>query len=69
MECGHKLRTGNCKMDGGHKGRHSTVTFVCDVCGKTRRGQPIDVQDGRSGEVFGLCFMCVGAPRVREWGA
>lgn len=51
--CLHELRSGYCTMDKGHKGRHSTVTFGCDGCGKTRRGQPY-----RSNEEVAMCFMC-----------
>lgn len=55
--CLRKLRDGHCTMDKDHRGRCSTVTFVCDGCGKTRRGTP-DVQD----EDIALCFMCYGKP-------
>ena len=61
--CGKPMQDGNCQMDTDHKGRHSTVTFYCDICGKTRRGYPhvavMDRQsDGYSEHVADVCFMC-----------
>lgn len=51
--CLHELRSGPCTMDKGHRGRHTTVSFGCDGCGKSRRGHPY-----RSNEEVAMCFMC-----------
>lgn len=51
--CQHQLRDGQCAMDDGHRGRHTTVAFFCDGCGKMRRGSPV-AQD----EHVTICFMC-----------
>jgi hypothetical protein len=61
--CEHELRDGQCQMREGHRGRHSTVAFTCEACGKTRRGQPHAVQNvrGSAGDIddsFTFCFMC-----------
>ena len=60
MTCNHELRGGGlCQLDAGHRGRHSSVFFLCDGCGKRRRGQPhqhLGTWDDDSGLVF--CFMC-----------
>lgn len=63
--CGQLLRGGRfCTMDHGHRGRHASVTYVCDGCGVTRRSA---VQAyGRDGEYeYGMrfCFMCA-SPQV-----
>lgn len=59
--CGRPLRTGPCQMDEGHRGRHTTVAFYCDGCGKARRSQPVaharNPWDGTAEASF--CFMCV----------
>lgn len=55
--CLHTMRDGLCLMDLGHRGRHTTVVFYCDSCGKTRRGSPY-----RSNEDADFCFMCLEAP-------
>lgn len=59
--CNHPVRGGGeCKLDPDHKGHHSTVTFVCDGCGKTRRGQPAAWgRDGEYPQGLQFCFMCV----------
>lgn len=68
--CWRKLRGGDyCRMDKGHKGRCSSVTFCCDACGKTRRGQPYGWgpdEGGPDADPHGLafCFMCC---RVDPW--
>ena len=64
--CGHAVR-GNpepfdvCALEAGHKGYHAGVTFTCDGCSRTFRGQPY--RSGRgpgwSDEEFGFCFLCV----------
>lgn len=48
---------GFCLLTKGHRGRHSTVVFGCDACGKTLRGSPSSGND----EVQ-FCFLC-----TREW--
>lgn len=52
--CGHKLRGGPCNMDLGHVGRHTTVAWMCDGCGKRRRSQPHSTHP----EAGSYCFMC-----------
>lgn len=47
---------GLCTLDVGHRGRHSTVSFYCDGCHKTRRGEPT-IEDRDQGIAF--CWMCV----------
>jgi hypothetical protein len=68
--CDQELRTGQCEMEMGHRGRHSTVAFECDYCGKTRRGRGEEVGQRMSDgyvEIFGVvCFMCA---HVRDWRA
>jgi hypothetical protein len=50
---------GFCLLDKEHHGRHSTVAFSCDCCGKTRRGRPQAVQYDVNGDVAVVaCFMC-----------
>ena len=52
--CLRELRGGHkCLMDKDHRGRCTSVVFVCDVCSDTRRGQP----HGSNGEVQ-WCFLC-----------
>ena len=66
----HPLSTGLCTMDKGHNGRHTTVSFWCDVCGKMRRGSPayVDVDADEYGKAQ-ACWMCHGLPRQRDlWG-
>jgi hypothetical protein len=51
-------------MEADHRGRHSTVVFYCESCGKTRRGRPhavsvVRLSDGSIDDEFGFCFMCV----------
>lgn len=59
--CGKEMRTGNCTMDADHRGRHTTVSFYCDGCGKVRRGTPVgqyrNPWDGTTEAIF--CFMCM----------
>ena len=54
-QCGKPMRYGPCEMKQGHRGRHTTVAFYCDGCGKTRRGQPH--REYRE-EGVAFCFMC-----------
>ncbi len=60
--CGKAMRDGYCVMDPDHRGRHTTVGFYCDACGKVRRGQPVGQAvdtDGVVDVVF--CWFCVNA--------
>jgi hypothetical protein len=61
-QCTKTLRDGQCEMREGHRGRHSTVAFTCEACGKTRRGTPHGTQVamawGEVDDVFFFCFMC-----------
>lgn len=50
---GHKTQHGYCLLDKGHKGRHSTVVFWCDACGKARRGEP-----AYRSEDVSVCWFC-----------
>lgn len=55
--CLHPLRGGvQCLMEKGHKGRHSSSVFNCDICGKYRRGTPAAV-DSEAG--IGQCWFCL----------
>lgn len=62
--CGHPLRDGPCQMDAGHKGRHTTVAFRCELCDKTRRGNWRDNKRNVYGydheviETFAVCWFC-----------
>lgn len=72
--CGREMRDDTeCSMDEGHRGRCSSVTFVCDACGKARRGQPDVVATNPWDDVVEaqFCWFCqnVDQSRVREEGA
>lgn len=60
--CQKPMRTGACEMSLGHRGRHSTVTVYCDICGKVRRGRGIQMRQRISPyeteHVGDMCFMC-----------
>ena len=61
--CLHEMRSGKCLMDKDHRGRHSTIVFYCEGCGKVMRGTPHLIQqvklgDGSIDDEFGFCFMC-----------
>lgn len=49
-------------MDPDHRGRHTTVSFGCDVCGKQRRGRGTPIMARISyyetEHVGDICFMC-----------
>jgi hypothetical protein len=63
--CNRPMRDGACQMRPAHRGRHSTVTFDCDGCGATRRGQGRKYDVIVGGEVddqFEFCFMCESVP-------
>ena len=55
MMCDTRMKTGMCKLDKWHPGRHATAVFVCDSCGKARRGSPYERDYGAE---LGFCFMC-----------
>lgn len=60
--CHRQLRNGPCTMRRNHRGRCSTVTFYCDVCGKIRRGTGIAIRQRISYDetehVADMCFLC-----------
>lgn len=60
--CETQLRDGQCEMDEGHRGRHTTVAHYCDVCGRMRRGQGYPIMqrqsDGYNEWVATMCFLC-----------
>ena len=62
VTCGHPMRDGACQMIEGHRGRHTTVVFYCDVCGNYRRGRGIPIRQRISYDetehVADMCFMC-----------
>ena len=37
--CDAPSRYGTCLLEPGHTGYHATVVFMCEGCGKTRRGR------------------------------
>ncbi len=58
--CNQPMRDGPCVLDGNHRGRHSTVGFFCDACGKTRRGTWEAVATDTNGVVdVVFCWFCV----------
>lgn len=59
-KCDTLLRDGQCVMDEGHRGRHTTVGFYCDVCGKTRRGTPAGYAYDTNGDLdIVACWFCM----------
>ena len=55
------MRGMTCRLDPGHKRTHSINAYVCDGCGKNRRGYPHyhgETWDGT--DTISLCFMCAG---------
>ncbi len=53
-----------CTMDAGHRGKCSSITFYCEICGKRRRSQPYRTAydpDGVPDAHF--CYMCVEVTR------
>lgn len=61
IQCQQQLTTGQCTMDEGHRGRHTTVSFYCDSCGQTRRGRPVGQARNPWDDVVEaeFCFMCM----------
>lgn len=74
MQCETVLRTGRCEMDGGHRGRHTTVAFFCDECQKMRRGRPYThggqrMSDGTFEVAADFCWFCIEVKYgPRGWG-
>lgn len=65
--CGYPVRGlpgETCKLDPDHRGSHSWRAFICDGCGKRRRGVPY-VDDHETG--LGFCFLCCGPPAKRGY--
>ena len=57
--CLKQMRTGLCQLDRGHRGRHTTVAFYCDMCGKYRKGEPYRKYYDINGDLDVVgCFMC-----------
>jgi hypothetical protein len=58
--CGCAVRGGGeCKLDPGHRGHHAQVTFGCDGCGKTFRGEAhATAPDGEYPHGLRFCFLC-----------
>lgn len=60
--CGREMRNNRvCIMDPCHKGRHASVAFCCDGCGKMRRSQPHVTSE----EAGSYCFMCASPQMAR----
>jgi hypothetical protein len=60
--CARPMRGGTCNLEAGHRGRHTTVAWSCDGCGKLRRGSPT-VRDPEGGW---FCFLCAPAQDTRR---
>lgn len=59
--CSEPVRGGgDCTLDHGHGGHHSTVTYACDGCDKRRRGYPYQC-DTYYDDTLRFCFLCVKA--------
>lgn len=64
MLCNHVMQTGEtCQLESGHKSkRHTSVTYVCEICGKIRAGAPFRTETvmyyGEVDDVFHFCFLC-----------
>lgn len=60
-KCGFQMPRGGVCMLSPHKGRHSTVAYWCDGCGRYRRSLPVaedrNQWDGITEGSF--CFLCV----------
>ncbi len=52
-----------CKLEAGHKSKHTTVTFTCEICSTPRAGRPFKTETvivfGEVDDVFHFCFPCV----------
>jgi hypothetical protein len=64
--CGEPVRGGGtCTLTAGHTGYHSTVTYVCEGCGKTRRGRPhLTTPDGEYRDGLRFCYPCASTAAV-----
>lgn len=59
-KCEELLRDGYCVLDPDHRGRHTTVGFYCDACGKMRRGTPETMAHDADGVIdVVFCWFCV----------
>jgi len=59
-DCRKPMRDGSCVLDYEHRGRHSTVGFYCDACGKMRRGTPEGFAYDTDGVLdVTFCWFCV----------
>lgn len=59
FKCGSPMQDGPCQLDPDHPGRHTTVAYYCDVCGRMRRSNPVGWKVDANGEVdVAWCFMC-----------
>ncbi len=66
-DCGKPMQDGPCQLDPDHRGRHTTVAYYCDACGKMRRGSaPEAVSYDINGEVdVEVCWFCVNVGYTR----
>jgi hypothetical protein len=59
LACNHRLQDGSCQLDPDHPGRHTTVAYYCDSCGRMRRSQPVTHVVDANGDIdVDICFMC-----------
>ncbi len=59
FHCGHPMQDGPCQLDPDHPGRHTTVAYYCDSCGRMRRSQPVTHLVDANGDIdVDICFMC-----------
>jgi hypothetical protein len=64
--CLADMRNGKCLLDPDHRGRHTTVAFYCDSCGKMRRGRPeAHTYDANDDPTTDHCYLCVVKQRSR----
>lgn len=67
--CERPLRGGGrCTLDADHRGRCTSVSFLCDGCSRRRPGVPHacgQVDTGMEGMQF--CFLCAGPPAQRQY--
>jgi len=60
-DCGYSMQDGPCHLDLDHPGRHTTIAYYCDSCGRMRRSRPVTVLVDANGDIdVEFCFMCVG---------
>lgn len=59
--CNARIRSypdSNCQLDPNHRGHHASRTYVCDGCGKVRRGFPKVYRDAYGDALYASCFLC-----------